>query len=369
MTLVNAENQDQQHNLLVYIAAKSCAKLTRRIQNKVHSRPYLDRLQAANRVQIQGRDFPLAQPLTSRKGQRDAAFLEAISHPQNQVVLHLTRVSISRLMNVAMRYRNAPAGSPLPQIYTRETCEDFMQLLKHVIQEYREALHSLTLPVFKGRIKDQDVPHFTDCIYAVTACGLTLHAIVHTSFFDEHLQRLRLHHPPPPSPTTVASNPDVDIDLFDINVDFDLDNFDPDLGFISDTDLEAESEADFPVVGHHSDPSVWRTYGKRLRGLVSNFEAAKNLIKHPFKSGDQKLSLQVQVLAFKPPNKTIGDWKQTFTEIVSPPNNPPLYDIHTAIDAILGLLPPESKKGITFGGTQHCEASLAAMAVTDDLQV
>jgi hypothetical protein len=384
--LINIDDPDQQHNLLIYATAKSCPKLIRRFQHRIHSRPYLDRIQEINRLQTTGRDFPPAQPITSRKGQRDAAFLAAISHPQNQLVFGLSGLSISHLLNIAKRYDKAPAGSPLPQIYTQDTCMEFMRLLKHILKEYEKALR--TVAQFKGRaIEAKEIAEFRNGIYALTTSGLTLHAIVYTSFFDEHLQRLRVHHHAPLAvipaaiptlaaeaapPASTPDDPDSDFDFFDTDLNLiDLDNLPLDLDFLSDTDMgtdtDTDTEAEFPLA--LADPGVWRTYGKRLRGLVSNFEAANNLIKHPFKSGGQRLSLQVEVLAFSQPDKSIGDWKDLFRAIVSPPNNPPPYNVETAITRILQLLPAESRRIIKFWGSQHCEASLAVMAVTHNLPV
>jgi hypothetical protein len=356
------------------MVAKSYPKLIHRLRHKVHAQPYLDRLRLANRVQVTGRAFPPAPPVMSRKGQRDVAFLHAISNPQNQFLLRLSDVTTPHLTRIASEYCAAPAGSSLPQIYTRETCLEVLQLLLHFLQQYENALYALKK--FKGRkIKDSEVAKFTGSILTVTACGVSLNTILHTSFMDEHFLRLRLHHPPSPaSPATIADDPglpdlvDPDSDLFDSDVDLNIDNPDFDLGYASDTDLDADTDDEFPP-GDLLDPSVWRTYAKRFRGLVSNFEAANNLIKHPFSSGDKKLSLGVSVVAFKTPNTSIGEWKVTFESVVSPPNNPPPYNVATAIRKIEALLPTDSKRGLKFQGSQHCEATLAALAEMGDLPV
>jgi hypothetical protein len=225
-------------------------------------------------------------------------------------------------------------------------------------KEYAKALRNVKQ--FKGRvIEEKDHVEFINSIYTATARGLTLHSIVHTSFLDEHLQRLGLHQPPPA--TTLHDGLDLDLDIFDDDFDLNLDEM------TFDMDLDDDTDEEFPA-GDLSDPSIWRTYGKRLHGLVSHFEAAKNLIKHPFKSGDQKLSLRVHALAFRrPPNSIIAseDWKEILRGVVSLPNNPPPYDINNAFTKIHSLMP----RGVKFGGSQHCEASLAAMATTDDLPV
>jgi hypothetical protein len=172
-----------------------------------------------------------------------------------------------------------------------------------------------------------------------------------------------------PVTETQADNA-TNFDLFEVDLDLD-DDVALDTGFLSDTDLDsdAEPEADF-LIGDLSDPSVWKTYGKRLRGLVSNFQAAHNIIKYPFmSSGGQRLFLQIQVLAFKHPKKSLGKWQPIFRDVVSPPDNPAPYNVEDAIQRILDLLPTESKRKIRFKGSQHCEASLAAMGARNDILV
>jgi hypothetical protein len=47
----------------------------------------------------------------------------------------------------------------------------------------------------------------------------------------------------------------------------------------------------------------------------------------------------------------------------------PPYDVAVAITWVLQLLPADSHGKLPFRGTQHCESSLATMAVTSGLLV
>jgi hypothetical protein len=133
-TLLNAEDREEQQNLIIYMVAKSYPKLLRRLHNEIHSQPYLERIQAVNRVQVEGRDFPLPHPIASRKGQRDIAFLQAISNPQNRFLSRLSNVNIFRLTKIATEYS---AGAEIPQIYTGCRVQYYsLQYLESIVTVY-----------------------------------------------------------------------------------------------------------------------------------------------------------------------------------------------------------------------------------------
>ena len=227
-------------------------------------------LSFSKRVQIDGRPFPAAQPTASLEGQRDTAFLDAISNESNNGVLGLWKVRMPYLKHIAENYRRHGAGPTLPRIYTKRTCTEFTHLLIHILRGYEGALR--TLQQFKGHnLVNDELVEFTNSVYAVAATGLTLRALVYTSFFEEHLLRLRLHHPPPAiaeSSLVDDTDPDhdhnpglsIDLDL-DLNLGLDLDlnpdDFVPDsdplsnseLGADTDTDLDAVPAVHFPA-GH-----------------------------------------------------------------------------------------------------------------------
>ena len=340
-------------NLFAYVSAQCFQKMRDRFMHPTHSKPYYECVTLATISSQLHSEFPPLQPVYGPEGQRNAAFLKAISHPWNDQFLQLSSIPIRRLLTIAEKLQTyAPSStSTFPLIYTKDTYREFQDLLHHVLCAYSKALEDMN--DIKCLSNLDDTLRYEQCIHALTAAGLTLRTIANTTFFEDHLSRLRFSY----NPAAAASIPDVRNE-YDSNGDGDHDDN------VTNTGRDARSL----VVQLRSASSKKRhTFLVAIildwvRRLVIPYDAASQLLESPI-GGKGRLRL-VFVAVAPPPNVRLP-WRDVVRKALENIDDftDSIEDVIASLDIIF------RRDGVGQAATQHCEATLAAMIANDKLPV
>jgi hypothetical protein len=196
---------------------------------------------------------------------------------------------------------------------------------------------------------------YEQCIHALTAAGLTLRTIVNTTFFEDHLSRLRFSY----KPAAAVSIADVRND-YDSDGDGDGDHDDN----VTNTGRDARSL----VVQLRSASSKKRhallvtIILDWVQRLVIPYHAASQLLESKI-GGKGRLRL-VFVAVAPPPNVRLP-WRDVVRKALANTDDftDSIEDVITSLDIIF------QHDGFGQAATQHCEATLAAMIANDKLPV
>lgn len=280
------------------------------------------------------RPFPGHQYDNSVSSWRDAAFLEAVSAPINETFLRLSTIEMPNLMEVAMAYR---PGATIPQIYTKETCEDFHRLLCHLLRCYETSI--TTLSNFEvSSLTEDEANEFEIAVFSAATCGLTLSALAHSTFIDEHMCRILPADHRSWSLPTKERNPQ-----------------EPEIEFQADT---------VSHLGRHA-------YTDWLRSVVEHYEAASKLVR--MSSRIRRLEPSVEVVEIPQSGTSMRPWPQLVGKMVSSSNSMKSLRF-TAQDAISAVenfvsasehlsarLKGDLRLGVNFHGDIHSQACLASV--------
>lgn len=278
------------------------------------------------------RTFPECQYDNTVLAWQDASFLEALSVPFNEKFFRLSTIGISNLMALAAAYR---PGAAVPLIYTKETCEELHRLLCHLLRCYEISIS--TLSDFETASSGDDADEFEIAVYGVATCGLTLGALAHSTFIDEHMCRI------------LPSN-----------------RREPAIGFQAGVELTRDAGSSF---GRHA-------YADWLRSLVEHFEAAGELVRMAPHIRTRQIS--VEVVAVPQSGTSMRPWQQVMMETMSSSIsmkslNFTAQDAISAIEEFVSRSPNLSERlkgdmslGRNFRGVVHSQACLASVIHRSD---
>jgi len=336
--------QDQL-GIFAYVAGKCYPKMLRRIQHRTYSATFVRGLMNIRSSQVNAsHPFPQPHPINSRLGQCDAAFIESLSHPINDVFLKLSKINIPNLMALTQNYQ---VGSDLPFIYTSETCREFHTLLCHLLRSYEASLLMLksygTESLARNEMKD-----FEFTVHGVATCALVLWNLAYSSFLDEHLSRICLPNPRQSYQQEGSER-----------------------GEEKEGEMEGEGEPeelDTDLIGVQPQTvlpgntllSLTNAYAAWLRLQVVYFEAINTLLGISRRFDGQALS--VGVIAMEHPETTMVPWEELIEELMADSNDPLIAQ--ASIDAISRII--KGSGSLKYKGTEHCELTVAVNALGKD---
>jgi hypothetical protein len=346
LSLLNVADQSDGNKLgiLSYVAATSRLKSNRSLGRDPHNNSFFaDLLEITpSRAKQSARPFPDRQHVHPTSTTRDAAFLEALSAPLNEDLFQLSTIGIPHLMAIARAYE---PGMEVPRIYTAATCEDVHRLLCHLLRCYDASL--TTLINAETRPPVDVIDQFEIAVYGVATCGLTLRALAHTSFIDEHMYRI-LHSGPRSRRRRGGQDWTTAVE-------------ESNSGAIP-TEINPGSDNGSPFVRH--------PYANWLRSLVEHFEAADELIRIAPRIRSAHIS--VEIVAIPDCGTSMRPWKVVVKEIIcsSIMTQSFKFSEQDAIEAIESLasrnpslekrLKGDMSLGQNFRGFVHAQTCLAS---------
>jgi hypothetical protein len=336
-------------NLFIYVSAQCLPKMHARFMDSTNSLQFYRCLITASMLTTHTQsEFPSSQPVHGRDGQGNAAFLQAIFHPWNNQFLQLSSIDIKRLLLLAEQFDSCGPSATFPLIYTRETYKEFQTLLCHLLQTYSKALEELN--DFKGRPTAGDTFQYEQSVHALTAAGLTLQTMINTTFFPDHIPRLRLKHQPPAAVVGIDDN---DNDNDDNDNDNDPDDDEPDTRSLA-------------VRLHSASPTqrcaiLATAILNWVQRLVIPYKAASHLLESPI-SGTGRLRLVF--VATSSPAKELLPWEALALKALHQAESTPEHTTEA-----MAALRQVFREGLKEPATQHCEATLAALMADGTLAV
>jgi len=336
-------------NIFTYVAAKSYPRILRKFQHDFESKPFIDAIldippaQAIN----SGRLFLKQRSTDSTWSERDTTFVEVLSRPVSERFLGLSQIGIPNIIRLVKSYQKSSARDR-SAFYNPETCEDFHRLLCHLLRRYEAALTTL-LELENNSSEDTE-----EAVFSLTVCGLTLHALVYSSFLEDHLCCIRapsLH----PFRRSESSHMDIKSDAGEP---------------LACESIESKSQMDSSL------QSVRNTYVNCLKSQVAHFEAARQFVASGSRFRDTPVAIQI----ISPPSLSTEmlPWRRVLKDIMSlNPGNPYSYSDDEAIEAIAAIERAVSAHAVLekrlkdknewiFGGTLHCAAHLACIINSSD---
>jgi hypothetical protein len=308
-------------------------------------------------------------------GQRDAVFLDAMMFTSHQHVWTNPDAKIPRLMAMARDYREKPIGAPLPPIYTFDTCHEFQRVFRRALHVFRKSLTDIRK--FRNRQPRLDeMDMFENIIHSITTSGLILRSIAYTSFFKDHLERLDLPYPPVLGQEGEGDDDDDDDDDDKNDYDYVKDKGkgrgdgvgkgegtdDKNENEGADNDNETELD-DIDLLPAREYSLASNEYAKWTWWLVAHFDAANNLLESVFK--ENKSDISVWVIGAKVPMSKICDWEDIKKQVQAVAGVPSVNGLMANVKTMMKV----KEETMFINGTQHCEATLAAMITNGDLPV
>ena len=397
MKYFKAENRLDQVGVFFYISASCSPKMYRRIQDLRRSKPLFRALRMVTQMKRSHRPFAAPQPVEGPLGQRDVVFLETIRFPTGQNVWRDPDKKIPQLRAIAKDYFRRPVGFPLPHIYTSETCHEFQRFFRRALLVFKKSL--INMREFRNRQPEQnEMAKFRRIIFTTTTSGLILRAIVYTSFFKDHLERLDLPYPPLQDVKDGDDkdgqggqggddDDDDDEDVPGVEVggdgDGDIDGYgngdhDGDGGGDGDTGNKNENEGTDDTDDNDNDNEIelddidllpagqyglaCTEYAKWSWWIVAHFDAANNLLESLF---NKKSEISVWIVGAKLQPAIVCSWDEASKRIRTVVGDSILDGVMTKMKQIMKV-----KAGqFIVTGTQHCEATLAAIITDRNLPV
>jgi hypothetical protein len=362
LSLLQVADQTQGNKLgiFTYVAAQCYPRMLQKFQHGSDSKLFIKCLLESDpsRAHSDERPFPNLQPIHTPPAQRDTAFISFLAKPLTDHFLHLSRISIPNLIELAKHYHETP-GAEYPHIYTRETCEEFHRLLCHLLTSYETALSALhDLEDLSHAERQTEL--FDNAVYSVATCGLTLRSLVYSPFLEEHLHRIQA---PNPHTARLDNNPHADATSDD--------------GALSGS--ETVTWQPWQVFGRDSgSSSVRRAYVNHLRSLVAPLEAANNLVAMASHFRDSRCT--INVVAVPDCGPAMLPWRKLIEEII-PASRTSNFRNFTADDAIAAIesvlssnvdfaarLTDNGMRGWNFRGIFHCTACLASVVHRESVE-
>jgi hypothetical protein len=361
LSLLQVADQTQGDKLGIfsYVAAQCYPRMLQKFQHGSDSKLFIKCLLESDpsRAHSAERPFPNLQPIHTPLAQRDIAFISFLAKPLTEHFLHLSRIPIPKLIELAKHYHETP-GAEFPHLYTRETCEEFHRLLCHLLTCYEAALSALhDLEDLSHAERQTEL--FDNAVYCVATCGLTLRSLVHSSFLEEHLCRI------------LAPNPH--ITKLDDTSHADATSDDGELSGSGTIIWQP-----WQVFGRDSgSSSVRRAYVNHLRSLVAPLEAANDLVAIASRFRDSRCTINVAVVPDCGP--AMLPWRTLIKEII-PSARTSNFRSFTADEAITAIecalssnvdfaarLTDDGMGGWNFRGSFHCTACLASVVHRPEL--
>jgi hypothetical protein len=311
--------------LLLYVIATCHPKMIHRLEHQTLSEPYIQSLNQVTTFQF---DESKVDQGSTVEITNDRLFLVKFVLPASSG-LH------TKIPKLIQQAKLAEDSKPF-QLYTKDTCMEFHELLNELLLGFRTSLNEVAKTRGDPKVPTQGSEEFKKKVKLVMLCGFALHKLAKGAALRTHLKTI--------APLLIRTQTRTSMSAPIEEQEEEQEEPDEDLKAVQ------------PFVSKEGvEMPLWRSYVDWLRLIIAHFDAVDILVGYVTGPQFQHNSISVQILVAPPVDQSLLPWRELFTDSTLLPTKT-IWDPLSGKDnaAILEFLNKALKPASKAKGVKTC---------------